>query len=934
MKGKWLSILMLLCAISLSALIPPEAAIIPLPTDPDLVSGTLANGLNYYILRNAKPENRIELRLLVEAGSVNEDDDQRGLAHVVEHMAFNGSKNFPRTEMVEYLSSIGMDFHNGLNGGTSYDYTVYQFKLPTEDEPKLRKGLSILSDIAWQVSFDPSEIDRERGIIEEEWRMGQSADQRVRDKIDMVRFADSRYAVRNPIGTIENIRTFKHDSLIRYYRDWYRPDLQHVIIVGDYDPQILKTMVEEYFGVIPVRENPRQKERYPVPDNLQPRAITVLDKEMAYSYAMATWKKEAMPKVNLGDYYEDMKQDLFYSMFNARMQELTLQPDSPITYGYGFNLGMLKEFSAATFMAFIAENRSEAAIDALFTEITRISKYGFQPAEFDRAKLELVRGVETEVAKKPTIESKEAVQKVLYPIIQDSQVISAEQHEALVKNIIGEIGLDEVNEIVNEIITPENLTLSLTGTEKEGAEYPTKEKLLEIYTQVQGRKLDEYVDNTINEPIMETIPTPGKIVKQTTFPKSGINKWVLSNGVTVYSKKTDFQADEVLLSANSPGGKAMLNEADYKAADMITPYSYNAGFGKFDGSALQKALAGKVVQIYPTIETYSEGWNGTCSPKDMELMFQMIHQMAHVPRFNPETFNASVSQMRSFVQNSLLNPENAFSDTLDALIFNNHPLKRDMHPQDLDNITLAQLEKVYRDRFADFSDFTFYVVGAFDEEQLRTYCTTYLANLPVLKRKDSIRNVGITTFSGIKEIRFNKGSERTFAYNVTKGKYKYSPAADANLNALMIVSNEKLRENVRENLSGVYSVQAWRSLERYPKPVYRLQTWMACDPEKVDLLQEASFATLDSLKAGTFDDKYVQVAKTTLQKRYEESIKSNRYWIANIENNVFNGKPIDAFLDNPKLYAKLDKKTVVKAAKQYLSFNKNKLSVIMLPLEN
>lgn len=933
MKGTWLSIILLICAISLSALIPAEIAPMPLPTDPALVQGTLANGLNYYILPNAKPSQRIELRLLVNAGSVQEDDDQLGLAHFVEHMAFNGSKNFPRTEMVEYLSSIGMGFHNGLNGGTSYDFTVYQFKLPTDDEQKLRKGLTILSDIAWQLSLDTSEIERERGIIQEEWRMGQAAQQRVQDQVNNVRMAGSRYALRNPIGTIENLKTFKPESLVRFYKDWYRPDLQTVIIVGDYPVEALKAMVEEYFGVIPARTNPRAKDSYPVPDNTEPRAIVALDKELPYTLVQATWKKEAQQVKDLGSYYQKMKQDLFYAMFNARMQEITLQPQAPISFGVGFMQSWLKEFAASTLMAMPTEGRSEDALISLLSEIARVRQHGFKSGEFDRAKLELIRNAETELAKKATQESSDAVDALLMPIITGDSIVSAEQHEGLIKNIIGEIGLDEVNDIVDEMLTAENLTLSISGTESKDANYPSKERLLAVFNELKTLAMEDYVDNTVNEPIMQNIPAPGKIVKQTVIHASGIHKWVLSNGVTVYSKLTDFKADEVLLSAKSPGGTALLDTKDIGIAQVLANYFYNAGFGNFDGAALQKALAGKVAFALPTLELYSEGFTGQCSPKDMELMFQMIHQRATAPRFNQESFSATVAQMRSYIQNSLLDPENAFFDTLDQLIYNNHPQKRDLRPEELDKLTLQQLERVYRERFADFSDFSFFVVGAFDEALLKQYCTTYLANLPTLKRKDKIRDVGIKPFKGNKDISFRRGNERSFATNVTTGKFSNTPENNIALSTLMVIAFEKLRENVRENLSGVYAIQAWSTTEIYPKPEYMVKTWMSCDPLKVDMLNAATFATLDSIKAGNYDAKYVETAKITLEKRYDELFKTNSYWLNNMDKNVFNGQKVDGFVDNPKILAKLDKKALVKAAKKYLSFDKNKLSLIMLPEE-
>lgn len=932
MKAKLLLIVMVICTLSMSALIPPELTTMPLPSDPDVLTGVLPNGLKYCVLRNAKPEKRIELRLIVDAGSVNEDEDQLGLAHFTEHMAFNGSKNFPRTEMVEYLTSIGMGFHNGLNGGTTYDWTIYMFKLPTEDEAKLRKGFSILSDIAWQLSMESSEIDRERGIIMEEWRLGQSADQRVDDKINAVRMAGSRYEKRNPIGTIENLKIFQHDSLRRFYHDWYRPDLQTVVMVGDYDPQVMKAMVEEYFGVIPARTDPRPKEEYPVPDNPEPRSIVVLDKELPMTNIQVTWKKH-FPKVeDLGTYYEDLKRQLFYAMFNARMEELMLRPDPPFSYAWGYSADWLKNFSASTLGAICTEGKSEAALQTLLQEISRIKQHGYLPAELDRAKQELIRSAETEVAKKPTRDSEELIWELVFPMLQGTSILSAEQHESFIKGMLAEIGIEEVNAIVDDMISSENLTISLSGTEKVGAVYPPKERLLEIYNEVKSLPQDAWVDNTINEPILETIPQAGKITKEKVFKASGIKQWTLSNGVTVYSKQTDFKADEVLLWAGSPGGRAALSPEIARAADIIPLYAQSSGFGKFDGTALQKALAGKVASVNMFVDIYREGLRGTCSPKDMELMFQMLYQYIQAPRFDEATFDTAVTRTRSFIQNAQLDPQNAFFDSLMAYTYDHHPLNAGLKAEDLDRMTFEQMQQVYLDRFGDFSDFSFYVVGAFDEALLKDYCTTYLANLPANKRIEKIKDVGIKTFAGSKQVRFQKGeSDRAFASNVTAGKYGYKPGDNASLNAIMLVSSEKLRENVRENLSGAYTIGLWPDLIRYPKPEFTVTTWMGCDPEKVDMLSEATFATLDSLKSGQFDNKYLESAKTTMLSSYEQDIKTNRYWMSRMSDNVFNKLPIDSFLDYPNYVSRLDKKAMVKAANKYLSFDKKKLSVIMIP---
>ncbi len=931
MKRIYLGLILICCILNLGAILPPEYTSYPLEQDPEVISGTLDNGLKYYIKQNAKPEKRLELRLLINAGSIVEDDDQRGLAHFVEHMAFNGTKNFPRTEMVDYLTSIGMGFHNGLNGGTSYDYTVYEFKLPTDDENKMRKGISILSDIAWQVSFEPSEIERERGVIQEEWRLGQSAERRIQDQIDQVRFSGSRYAERNPIGTIENLKTFKPESLIRYYQDWYRPDLETVFIVGDCDPQKMESLVKEYFGVIPKRENPRPRINYPVPDNIEPRAVTVLDKEQPYTMLRSTWKVKTAPVTDLGSLYKEMKQDLFFTMVNARLQELSQQPDPSFSYAYMYNANWLQGFNATDCIMIANEGRSEDAFRTLITELARIQQYGYQSAELERAKQIMIRQAEKWVADKPTMDSEDVIWELFAAVQSEDTIISAELYEQLLKGLINEIALSEVNDIVDDVITSENLTLSLAGTDKPGANYPSQEELLAIYHQAIAQELEPWEDITVNEPLLETIPTPGKITKEKVFSKSGIKQWNLSNGITVYSKKTDFKADEVILIAQSTGGKAKLKPENYKAADIMSQYFDVSGFGNFDAPALQKALAGKIVYVYPTLSNYFEGWRGSCSPQDLELLFQMLYQYNNVPRFNEEAFSAAIASSRSYVQNRYLEPSNAFFDTLSVLMFNNHPLKRNLHPEDLDSITLKQIKDIFQERFGDYTDFTFYVVGNFDEEQLKNYCQIYLANLPGKGRKEKMTTAGVKVFTGKKEITFNKGTDRSLVSNVTNNKASFSPQNNVQQAALQMIAYEKLRENVRENMSGAYVVEIQSYYDFLPEPGIITLTLMGCNPERAKELNSATFATLDSLKNGLFADKCIESTKTTLLKKYEENIKSNRYWVTNMNENISHNLPIDCFLDYPALYDKLDKKAITKTAKQYFGFDKSLLTVYMFP---
>lgn len=918
----------LLLLLALAAL----SAQTPLEQDPAVLSGKLENGLSYYIMRNPKPAKIAEMRLFINAGSVDEDDDQSGLAHFTEHMAFNGTKHFGKSEMVEYLSSIGMGYYNGLNGMTSWDYTAYTFRIPTDKQEQLRKGMLILADMASQVSFDPAEIERERGVIIEEWRMGQDAGTRVRDAQNAVCFAGSRYAQRSPIGKYEVLSKFKPETLKRFYQDWYRPDMQSVVIVGDFVPADMLALVQEFFGAIPPAVNPRVRQDFFVPENLTPQAVVVTDKEYPRNVLNVMWKKEVEPIQTMEQYYENLKRSLFYTMFNTRLDEHSRKPDPVFTYAGAFEYPMLRTLSTASVFAIFTEGKGEEALTTILTEAERVQRYGFLPTEFERAKLDLKRSAEQVLAEKDTRESENIAWELIDAIANKNVYFSPETQNALILGMVDMISLEEVNSIVTQLIPEKNMFISIGAPQKEGLSYPTESRLLEIANTINTLQVEPYEDKAINEPVMAEIPHLLPLREESFNPRSGIRKWVLANGVTVYSKKTDFTNDEVLLSAVSPGGFTQYSPEDTGAATLISQYIGESGFGPFDAISLSKATVGKVAEATVFVNLNTEGYDASCSPKDMELMFQMIHQYGTNPRFDKQDFATFIQRTRTWLANRSLEPQNVFIDKLSSAIYNDNPYRKSPGEIDLDAITLEQMQRIFRDRFADFSDFTFFIVGNFDEAELQNLACTYLANLPKARRKDRIKDVGIRMVQGQKEIRFQKGAtDRCFVSHSTNGKYSFSRANDNNMTALLMVINEKLRENIREERSGVYFIQAWNGKERYPKPTYSLQCMMACAPARVDELNSAIFATLDSVKAGLFDEKYVVSAKETMKKTYEENMRTNNYWMNNIQNSIWLDLPLEGFLDNGSLIAKLDKKAIVSAAKKYLNFQKNKLSVIMLP---
>lgn len=931
MKVSRLVILLLIALIAISNL-SAQLEQIPLPQDPNLITGKLANGLTYYIIRNAKPEKIAELRLYVDAGSANEDDDQLGMAHFTEHMAFNGTQNYRKSEVVEYLSSIGMGYYNGLNAMTSYDFTMYQLKIPTDNKEQLNKGFHILSDMAYRVSFEPEEIERERGVIIEEWRMGQNANSRVNDILNKVRFAGSRYAQRSPIGTYEVLSTFKHETLKRFYQDWYRPDLQSVVVIGDFVPEEILGLIETYFGVIPAPENPRPVQDFPVPDHPDPRAVVATDPEFPYGMIQLSWKRDYTSFTTLADYHRELAETLCFMMLNDRFQEISRGDNPPYTMAVSHSDNMLKGLANTNLFAITGEGRILQALRVLVSEAERVRSHGFVPSEFERAKTKLISQLEKQVLEMNTRDSDDLVWELFDTLTHGEIYVGPEQTLQLTQALLQMLDISLVNAVIDELITEDNLTVCYASIDRPGMQHPTEAELLAVVTEVRAEQHEAYEDSEISEPLIETIPVPGRVVKETLDKQSGIRKWVLSNGVTVYAKPTTFKADEILFSATSPGGRSSYTPEEMMAASILGFYSDESGFGPFDSNALSKALAGKFARVSFNVDDYQEGISGNAAPKDLETMFQLLYQKATKPRFNNETFTSIATRLRPWIENASKDPQSVFTDTLDVLLYNNHPLKRNMRAEHLDAMQIGQLQKIFGERYADFSDFTFFFVGNFSEAELKQLACTYLANLPAAGRKEKSFDARLRTIQGKKEVRFLRGSsDRSFVSHATSSKYKITPENAVALNAAQIVVNEKLRENIREQLSGVYVIQAWNTIQRFPKPTCVTQILMACSPDRVDELNQAIFATLDSLKAGFIDERYITSARNTMIKRHDENINSNRYWMTSMESNFLNGRPLDTFMGHPARYARLNKAKITKAIKDYMNFNTNRLTVIMLP---
>jgi zinc protease len=906
----------------------------PLPDDPNLISGTLENGLKYVIRVNKQPANRVELRLIVDIGAVDEDDDQQGLAHFTEHMVFKGTTSFSKQQLINYLNSIGMGFGGGLNAFTSQENTAYTLSAPTDKPEQLEKAFQILSEMADKALFDDIELEEERGVIIEEWRMYQGASQRIQDRIQRVILKDSRYAERTPIGVYEILANFQPKTIKRFYNDWYRPDLQTVLVIGDVDTAAIENLLKKYFGTKPLPENPRPKETYEVPDHITPRAIVANDDEMSYTSVLMVWKHEPKRLKNVEDYLQKTIIQLGTDMLQNRLEEYTRMLDAPFSYANSFHFNMTRTKSGFYLNAYTSEEKVLAATTALLTEAERIRIYGFTPGELQRAKSRLQTRLERSVADKDNEISSRLTWSYLRRIIENQSLLSEEQELQLFTFMKQIIQLDNVNHAMASLITDENFVITVTGPEKEGLLYPSEEELLAVREQVKQSPITAYIDDTIDEPLMTNIPKPGKIRKEKILKDSGIKRWELSNGAIVYTKKTEYKNDEVLFTAISPGGYSLYPPEEAITSQHAASIVFESGFGEFDKVNLDKALAGSIISLNPYINLENEGFNGNFAPRNMEQFFQMLYQYVTNFRKCEDSFSSYLQKQITFTENRLLDPEQVFWDSVGVIIHDKNPYMKPQTAKELRNLEFNRAIQIYSDRFGDFSDFTFFFVGNFDESLLKDYCKTYLATLPIMKRKETYRNVVKSFPEGQKKRVIYLGrDEKSIVFAHNHGKYTFSNEAVSDLNALQMLMFEKLRLNIREAKSGVYYVGMQANLQKIPAERYSLQTILFCAPDRYNELFEATYATLDSVRAGFVTDEDANYVKSTLLKNLDSQTIRNQYYLNQMKDCIWNGLPVDDYLKRKEQIERITRDSLIRTAQTFMTHEKNLMQIVRLPRE-
>jgi zinc protease len=909
-----------------------------MPVDPDALVGTLPNGLRYYVRTNAKPAKRIELRLVVKAGSVLEDDDQQGLAHFVEHMEFEGTRHFPRQGLVDFLSSLGLGIGPDANAETSWEDTQYTLRIPSDRPDVLDRALLVLEDWAQGATFDQKAIERERGIVLEEWRLHLDADERTQEKVLRAQLAGSRYADRQPIGKPEIIEHAQREQLLRFYHDWYRPDLMAVIVVGDVDRSAVAAMIKEHFAPLSAPKPERKRPAFDVPEHRGTRYTIVTDKEATQTAVQISDLRPARNQGSVGGYREIMIDQLFSAMLGARLSELAQSANPPFVNAAADRelLPAPRTREEAVLQAIVANDGVTKGLTALVTELQRLSRFGFTATELARAKQATMLDYERSVTESPDRESASRADEYTRNFLQGEALPTIWQELAFHRRFLPGITLAEVNKLAGDWFPSDNRLVVVTAPEAAGVVPPDERQLAAAVNATSGNRLTAYVDTldtVAGQTLMESKPAPGTIISTTEHPETGITEWKLSNGATVVLKPTTLKEDQILFQAFAPGGTSLASDADFIPARVAGEVVAAGGVGTFSAVALDKILSGKTVAVVPFIGELEEGMRGGSTPQDLETMFQLLYLRFTQPRADPTAFAAVASQARALLANQMASPEIVFNQAIGAALSGDSPRRRPQTPATVDQWDLAKSLAFYKARFADAGNFTFVFAGSFTPGAIRPLVETYLAGLPATHMHETWRDLGTTLPAGIIEKTVEKGiapkSEVTIVFS---GPFEYDDSHALALRTVTRMLESRLFDTIRQELGATYSITADSDIEKFPRPQYAVRIDWTCDPKQTGALVRRVFDEIASVKAKPLSAVQMGLIRENLLREFERTGQDNGYFLNEIARRYRNGDTANlaAISSAPDRIRMLTADQVYEAAQTYLDTSRY-VKVILTP---
>ncbi len=902
-----------------------------LPVDPLITVGRLPNGLRYYIRENRQPQARAELRLVVNAGSVLEDDDQRGLAHFVEHMSFNGTLHFPRQDVGAFMQSLGMRFGAHVNANTSFDETVYHLQIPTGNPAVIDRSLLILEDWAHHVSFDPVEIDKERGVILEEWRLGLGANERIQDAQFPILLKGSRYAERLPIGEPEIIRNVDHDRLKQFYADWYRPDLMAVVAVGDFDKSTIEAKIRTRFGSIPAAASPKPRPAYAVPDQAGTVYSVITDPEATNTRISVSSKMAARPQVSIGAYRQHMVERLFGAMLSRRLAEIAQVPNAPFLRARSGRGLFVRTEEVTTLEALVARGSVERGLAALFTEVDRVARFGFTATELNREKLNLQRGLQQAVIEKDKSASGPLADEFVRNFIQEEPIPGIVYEYGLNQRFLPEITLAEVNALATDWMPDHNRLVAITAPEKDRPSLPTEVQLAAVIDATSRAPLTAYVDTIGTQPLLARLPSAGAVATTSINDALGITEWRLSNGVRVVLKPTTFKQDEILFRAVSPGGTSLASDQDFIPAATASMVVAQGGLGGLSRIDLEKVLAGTTAFVRADIGETEEGLRGGASSKDLEAMFQLVYLTFTTPRADPVAFGVLTDQLRVTLANHLATPDTVFDEALAAALSQNHLRAQPLTPARLTEMNLDKSVAFYKDRFGDASDFIFVFVGSFDLATMKPLVERYLGSLPALYRNETPKDVGMRSPAGVVQKQVTSGiAPRSQVSIVFSGLFENDEMHRVVARTMGDTLAGNLQARLREELGGTYGVRVDTNFTKRPRPEYRLTMSFACDPARTESLVKSAFEVIDEFKRIGPAERQVADARAALMRDFETNSRRNAYLLNRIVFKYAYGEDVDDVLDMRPFYDRLTVPILRDAARTYLDTSRY-VQVTLLP---
>ncbi len=863
----------------------------PIPTDPNVRIGKLENGLTYYIRHNELPENRADFYIAQKVGSILEEENQRGLAHFLEHMCFNGTTNFPGKGIINWLETIGVRFGENLNAYTSIDETVYNIN----NVPVIRDGivdscLLILHDWANDLTLDPKEIDNERGVIHEEWRTGQGAMMRMYEQALPKAFEGSKYGHRLPIGTIEVIDNFPYQALRDYYETWYRPDQQGVIVVGDIDVDKVEAKIKEIFSPIKMPANAPERKYEQVPDNKEPIITIAKDKEQPSTMIYIWHKHPATPneaKGNIGYLVQNYMFSMISSMMHARLEELRQSANPPYIQAASGDSDFLlaKTTEAFVGMAVSKDDGIPTALSTLVREIERARKFGFTASEYARAKADYLLMLESAYKERDKMKNNQYVQEYVRHFIDNEPIPGIEMEYTIMNQLAPNIPVEAINSILPQLIKDENIVINIFGPDKEGMVYPTEAEILDILNKTKAEEITAYVDKVSDEPLMKEAPKAGKIVKTEEGP-FGSTALTLSNGVRVVVKNTDFKADEIRMRAFSPGGTSVFGTKEALQIKMLNSVAGLGGLGNFSNVDLEKVLAGKKASVNASVSDLSEGLNGSCSPKDLETMLQLVYLSFTAPRMDNDAFESFKQRTKAALANQEADPSMALTDTLQREMYGNHPMAGRVKADMIDQTDYNRIMEMYKDRFKEAGDFTFLFVGNINLEEAKPLIETYLGGLPTINRKENYQDIKLDIQKGTRKNLFEKQMEtpKATVISIISGDCEYNLKNNLLMTMLSQTMSMVYLETVREKEGASYGVSAYGQLSRGIKDEALFQIYFDTDPAKREKMEQIVMSELQKVAKEGPRPEHLAKVKEFLLKKHNENVKENGYWLGQLNN--------------------------------------------------